>query len=69
LQNVYASDEFFWDLDHKQFNQNRLTPLGLSIRLGDHAQLRVFYVLQSTRAHAEWECAHALGTHLQFRLK
>lgn len=68
LQNVYVNDEFFWDLDHKQFNQNRLTPFGLTLKLNEHVQLKVFYLMQSIRSHAEWDNAHVLGTQLFFKL-
>lgn len=69
LQNIYFNDEFFFDLDHKQLNQNRLTPIGLSFKLNDKAQLKVFYLMQSLRTRAEWETAHVLGTHLYFQFK
>lgn len=69
LKSLFVNNEVFLDLDHHQFNQNRLTPLGLSFRLNEHAQLRLFYLLQSTRTRADWNHAHALGTHLQFQLR
>jgi hypothetical protein len=69
LKSLYFNDEFFLDLDHKQLNQNRLTPLGLSFKLNDYAQLRLYYLVQSIRTHAEWDHAHVLGTQLQFQLK
>jgi hypothetical protein len=69
LHSLYANNEFFLDLDSHQYNQNRLTPLGLSFKLNDLAQFRIYYLLQSTRTHAEWEQGHTLGTQLLFRLK
>jgi hypothetical protein len=69
LQSLYVNNEFFYDLNSHQYNQNRLTPIGLSLKLTDHAQLRLFYLLQSTRSQADWDHAHVLGTQLFFRLK
>ncbi len=69
LKSLFVNNEVFLDLDRHQYNQNRLTPLGVSIRLSEHSQMRVFYMLQSTRLRADWDHAHALGTHLQFQLR
>jgi len=69
LKSLFVNNEAFLDLDRHQYNQNRLTPLGLSFRLNEHTQMRIFYMLQSTRIRADWDHAHALGTHLQFQLR
>lgn len=69
LQSLYTNNEFFLDLNSHQYNQNRLTPLGVSLQLTDHTHLRLFYLIQSTRSQADWEHAHILGTQLFFRLK
>lgn len=69
LTSVYANDEVFYDFGFHQVNQNRLTPIGLGFKLNDHAQFRIFYMIQSTRSKAEWDHAEVLGTHLLFKLK
>ncbi len=64
LESIYVNNEFFYDFDDHLYNQNRLVPLGLNLRLNSHAVFTTCYMLLSTRGGDEWRHSHVLGTQL-----
>ena len=62
LRSIYAHNEFFIDYTINEFSQNRLVPLGVTLRITDHTSLSLHYMLQSIRGFNQWHHAHILGT-------
>lgn len=58
---VEASNEFFYDFRHNQYNQNRLIPLEVGIRLGRKLILRPFFMLISSKDRGDWSQTQVFG--------
>jgi hypothetical protein len=69
LKSVYANNEFFWDIDSKDYSENRAIPLGLQFKLTTALDFNLFYMIQSlhTAKSRSWKSNHILGTHLNYR--
>jgi len=64
LSGLYFGNEFFYDHDRTEMQRNRLTPIGLSFKLGQKRSLNVFYLLEHLRSSGVDN--HILGTYLTF---
>ena len=67
LTRLFASNEFLIDLHRRQWVENRLVPLGLTIRTGPRADLDLFYMIFSSRAQSQWRQESVVGTYLRLR--
>ena len=54
-----VDDEWFVDLDEREFNKNRVTA-GFSARVGERASVGVFYVHEDSRTAGGWATVHAV---------
>jgi hypothetical protein len=63
----FVIDEVFYDLNRGEFSRNRFY-LGLESRSTKNVNWEVSYLLQTTKAPAEWKQVNALVTrlHVQF---
>jgi len=64
LTAVFANNEFFYDWDESKYNENRLTPVGLTFRLYGEVGVDLYYMVQSLETSGRWTHTHLLGTHL-----
>lgn len=73
LEQIYADNEWFWGQyfrgDRVGFTEDRITPLGLQLRLSDMAKLNVYYLIQLTgsKTDGSWSVGHCLGTFLTYQ--
>ena len=67
LNNLYANNEFFFLLDSGTYGENRMIPAALGLKLSDHVNLDLFYMIQSIDRPDGWENAHIAGTFLQIK--
>lgn len=68
LTRVFVSNEWLMDLHGNGWNENRLVPAGLSLRIHPRAELDLFYLLLSSRPLAGCQAESVLGTHFRYRL-
>lgn len=64
---IFASNEWLLDLHWGLWKENRVVPLGITIRLSAQADLDFFHMVVSSRAKAEWQHESVLGTYLRLR--
>lgn len=66
---MYANNEFFWDIDSKDYSENRAIPVGLQFKLTTALDFNLFYMIQSlhTARAQSWRSNHIIGTHLNYR--
>ena len=67
LTRVFASNEWLMDLHLRQHTENRFVPLGLTFKINQATDLDVEYMIDSTRANAEWKNVSVLVTYLRVR--
>jgi len=67
LTRLFASNEWLVDLHRGDWTENRLVPLGLTLRLNDSADLDCFYMVVSNRHVTAWKHESVLGTYLRWR--
>gem|GEM_PF-735536 len=68
IESVYCNNEFLIDYRQGEYSENRIVPVGVGLRLHEHASVDLFYMLQSVRkAAGGWHNNHILGTHLRVR--
>jgi hypothetical protein len=64
LDYFFANNEFFFNFEGEAYNENRLVPLGVNLRLRENASLQVFYMVQSRKGSRDWSANEVLGTHV-----
>lgn len=67
LARVFVSNEWLLDLHREDWAENRLVPLGLTLRLSKHADLDLFYMIDSNLLKTGWKHESVLGTYLRVR--
>lgn len=67
LTRMFASNEWLMDLHRGQWTENRLVPIGLTLKLGENTDLDCFYMIGSNRAKSAWKHESVLGTYLRIR--
>ena len=69
LKSVYTNNEFFWDIDSKDYSENRAIPVGLQFQITPALDFNLFYMIQSLHSASarSWKSNHIFGTHLNFR--
>ncbi len=61
FRGLYASNEVFYDFDRHRCTENRLIPLGVTLRPSDRVELRLFYLWRTTLGAQRWRNYHVLG--------
>ena len=61
FRGLYASNEVFYDFDRNRCTENRLIPLGVTLRPSDRVELRLFYLWRTTLGAQRWQNYHVLG--------
>ena len=69
LKEIFASEEYFYDLRTGRSAENRLVPAGLTFALTDHTRLKVYYLLDSVHSGPDWVSVHVLQTQLQISFR
>lgn len=67
LTRIFASNEALVDLHRHQWRENRLVPLGATLKVSAQADLDLFYLLLSSRSGDGWHAESVLGTYLRVR--
>ena len=69
MERYEVSNEVFLDYSGRGFNENRLRPLDLFVRLNDRATTNVFFQIRSRRLGLDrnWDHAFMLGAGLRLR--
>ena len=62
VKSVYAGNEFFYDQKKHEYNEDWLTPLGVSFKVNDKTLLNVYYMLQLKKGTEDWSSNEVLGT-------
>ncbi|MCB9799624.1 MAG: DUF2490 domain-containing protein [Candidatus Omnitrophica bacterium] len=68
LKGIYINNEFFVDFARHQIAENRVTPVGITLRFNQHAGLKVFYMIQSQKGGFDWKSNQILGTQIDLLL-
>ena len=64
IQNIYANNELFIDMHKHALNENRLIPVGLTIKLFGKNTFKVFYMIQSKKDTKTWSSNQIFGTQI-----
>ena len=67
LTRLFASHEWIIDTHHGTWTENRLVPLGVTLKLSPKADLDCFYLLLETQHSASWQHESVLGTYLRLK--
>ena len=67
LTRFFVSNEWMVDLLRREWTENRLVPVGLTVRLSSWVDLDLFYMLTSSRIKADWKHESVLGTYVRVR--
>lgn len=68
LTRLFASNEWLFDLHRQNWTENRLVPLGLTLKLAANTDLDVFYMINSLRPQkSTWDHESVLVTYLRVR--
>lgn len=68
LTAIYASNEFLLEHDRGGWEENRVVPGGLTLRLSNWASMDLFYMVRSTHAVGHWSHDHIAGLVLKLTL-
>jgi hypothetical protein len=66
LEDIFFSNEFFFDFNGNSFSQNRWVPAGLTFKLNAQSKLKLYYQLWSLKSGGSWSHSHVLGTVVSF---
>lgn len=61
----FFSNEWFIDLQRRDYTENRAVPLGLTLRMSPHVDLDLFYMIVSTMPVRTWQHESVFGTYLR----
>lgn len=67
LTRLFVSNEWLLDLHRRDWTENRLVPLGFTCRFSEHADLDLFYMIDSSLLKTGWKHESVLGTYLRVR--
>ncbi len=63
VQSFFSNDEIFIDFKRRTLNENRVIPLGVTLKLWRQNKLKIFYMIQSQQG-GTWSSNQILGTHI-----
>jgi hypothetical protein len=66
FRGLYANNEVFFDFNQERVTENRLTPLGLTLRPWENGELRCFYLHRTTRGPDGWRDYDGFGVSAAF---
>jgi hypothetical protein len=67
LTSVFLENESIFEYDGFRLSENRLVPLGLGFRLGDHANLRLYYTWRPLHLKSGWQDNHFIASQLVWK--
>ena len=62
VKSVYTGNEFFYDQKKHEYNEDWLTPLGVSFKVSDKTSFNVYYMIQLKKGIDDWSSSSVLGT-------
>jgi hypothetical protein len=62
IENVFCNNELLVDAHKHALNENRLIPIGVTIKLFGKNTLQVFYMIQSKKGTKDWSSNQVFGT-------
>lgn len=65
FESIQASNEFFYDFKRKEYTENRLIPLSLTLKHSKQHKFKIYYLLQTQKIR-NWRANHVLGTDVYF---
>lgn len=67
LDYVYGHNEFYYDWREGGINQNRITPIGVGLKVHSNWTLDLFYTLRMDDRGSPWDRTHVIGTHIKLK--
>ena len=67
LTRFFISNEWLIDLHKSEWSENRLVPLGITLKTSAHTDLDLFYMLLSHHIQDDWQTESVIGTYLRVR--
>lgn len=67
LTSLFFENESIFEYDGFRLGENRLVPLGLGFRLGDHANLRLYYTWRPLHLKSGWQDNHFIASQLVWK--
>ncbi len=61
LKNFFVSEEVIHDFDADSLTENRLTPLGVTLRASASTEVRLYYMWRHALGHDQWRDYHVAG--------
>ncbi|PIQ85052.1 MAG: hypothetical protein COV74_10670 [Candidatus Omnitrophica bacterium CG11_big_fil_rev_8_21_14_0_20_45_26] len=62
IESVYLNNELFYDFSTQKFNEDRITPFGVKIKVCSKAYLKLFYLIQCKKGARDWSSNQVFGT-------
>ncbi len=63
VKSVYLNNEIFVDFHAHALNEDRVTPVGITLQIYKKLRLKIFYMIQTKKGTRDWSSNQILGTH------
>jgi len=65
LTRLFVSNEWLVDVHRREWAENRLVPVGGTLKVSDSTDLDIFHMVLSSRVNSDWRHESVLGTYLR----